>query len=204
MVDSLELDKKSTALVIIDLQKGIASRESKPHSVSTVIGNSANLAESFRKERMPVFLVHVMTSGQDKLNPIADEQWAAPPKMPANWSDFVDELAPKENDIVITKKQWGAFYGTELDLQLRRRGISTIVLCGIATNYGVESTARFAYEYGYQQVFAEDGMSSMSEEMHNLAVKYVLRRMGRVRTTAEILLAIEGEGTKLAGISQFG
>ena len=108
----------------------------------------------------------------------------------ADWADFVDEMKPVEGDIVIAKKQWGAFYGTELDLQLRRRGIRTIVLCGIATNYGVESTARFAYEYGFHQVFAEDAMSSMSTEAHSLAIKHVFRRIGKVRKTAEILQAL--------------
>ena len=187
---ALQLDGKSVALVVIDLQKGIASRETKPHSASSVVANSARLAEAFRKEGMPVFLVHVSASGADRLNPPTDERWSAPAQMPADWADFVDEMKPVEGDIVIAKKQWGAFYGTELDLQLRRRGIKTIVLCGIATNYGVESTARFAYEYGYSQVFAEDAMSSMSEEAHNLAIKHVFRRMGNVRKTEQILQAL--------------
>jgi nicotinamidase-related amidase len=93
---------------------------------------------------------------------------------------------------VIAKRQWGAFYGTDLDLQLRRRKIDTIVLCGIATDFGVESTARFAYEYGYQQIFAEDAMASRSDEQHNAAVNFIFKRMGRVRKTGEILVAING------------
>ena len=191
MEEQLEqLDRRSIALVVIDLQKGIASRETKPYGPSIVVANSARLAEAFRKGGMPVFLVHVSASGADRLSPTADEQWGAPTQMPANWADFVDEMTPRKGDIVIAKKQWGAFYGTELDLQLRRRGIKTIVLCGIATNYGVESTARFAYEYGYCQIFAEDAMSSMSEEAHNLAIKHVFRRIGRVRKTTEILQAL--------------
>ncbi len=88
------------------------------------------------------------------------------------------------------KRQWGTFFGTDLDLQLRRRKLETLVLCGIATNYGVESTARFAYEYGYQQIFAEDAMTSMSVEMHNASVNYALRMMGRVRSTGQILRAL--------------
>ena len=109
--------------------------------------------------------------------------------MPDDWSEFADQMKPAESDIVITKRQWGAFYGTELDLQLRR-GIRTIVLCGIATNYGVESTARFAYEYGYGQIFAEDAMASMTAEAHEASVNFVLRRIGRVRKTDEILQAL--------------
>jgi len=183
------IDKKSTALVIIDLQKGIASsgRLTVPHSSKTVIENSVRLANEFRKNKMPVFLVHVVSSEVERLNPIVDDKRVMATQLPKDWADFVPELDPKESDIVIAKKQWGAFYGTELDLQLRRRKIETIILCGIATNYGVESTARFAYEYGYNQIFVEDAMSSTSEEMHNASINFVLKRIGRVRKTEEIL-----------------
>jgi nicotinamidase-related amidase len=190
MTDKLSLDRKTTALVVIDLQKGIASRPTVPHSAQTVIANAAKLAEAFRKGNMPVFLVRVAFSGPERLSPTTDETWTAPANMPKDWSELVGELKQGESDVVITKKQWGAFYGTELDLQLRRRGIRTIVLCGIATNYGVESTARFAYEYGYDQVFPEDAMSSMAPEAHAASVNFVLKRMGRVRTTEEILQAL--------------
>jgi nicotinamidase-related amidase len=191
MAENLDIDRESTALVVIDLQKGIASRGAAPHDSKTVIANSARLAEAFRKNNMPVFLVHVVAVGPERLYPVADEQWPRPATVPADFSDFVDEMAPRGADIVIAKKQWGAFYGTELDLQLRRRGMKTIVLCGIATNYGVESTARFAYEYGYQQIFAEDAMASMTAEMHAASIGFVLKRLGRVRSTDAILAALE-------------
>lgn len=182
-------DKSRTALVCIDLQKGIAAmgRPTAPYSPKAVIENAARLADAFRKNGMPVFLVHVVSSEAERLKPITDDSLTMPAQLPQDWADFVPELGPKDSDIIITKKQWGAFYGTELDLQLRRRKIETIILCGIATNYGVESTARFAYEYGYQQVFAEDAMSSMSEEAHRAAINFVFKRMGRVRKTEEIL-----------------
>jgi nicotinamidase-related amidase len=96
-------------------------------------------------------------------------------------------MGPKPGDLVITKHQWGAFYGTELDLELRRRGLTAMVLCGISTNIGVESTARFAYEYGYHQVFAEDAMSALSAEEHSLTVTKIFPRIGLVRKTGEIL-----------------
>ena len=96
-------------------------------------------------------------------------------------------MGPKPGDFVITKHQWGAFYGTELDLEFRRRGITTMVLCGIATNIGVESTARFAFEYGFNQIFAEDAMSAMSAEEHALTLAKIFPRIGLVRKTAAIL-----------------
>jgi len=88
----------------------------------------------------------------------------------------------------LSTRQWGAFYGTELDLELRRRGMTAIILCGISTNIGVESTARFAYEYGYNQVFAEDAMAALSAEEHALTVTKIFPRIGLVRKTEEILV----------------
>ncbi len=190
---TLEIDKKSTALVVIDLQKGIAyaGRPVEPYSSEVVVRNAAKLADAFRANGMPVFLVHVAASPADRLNVISDDPgWRATAPRPADASDFVPEVGPREGDLTITKKQWGAFYGTDLELQLRRRGMKTIVLCGVSTNYGVESTARFAYEFGFQQVFAEDAMTSGSLEMHRAAVDFVFKRIGRVRKTDEILEAL--------------
>lgn len=190
-MNTLSIDKSTTALVVIDLQKGIVGREVAPHSAAEVVKNAAALADACRKNGMPVFLVRVTPSpdGKDALRPLTDTtmQWQAPP---GDWAELVPEMGPKPGDFVITKHQWGAFYGTELDLQLRRRRIRTIILCGIATNIGVESTARFAYEYGYQQIFAEDAMASMTAEDHTFTVARTLPRIGLVRNTNEILAAI--------------
>ena len=123
------------------------------------------------------------TSGH---SPSDDAPWPAQTP-PLDWTDIVSELGPKPGDFLITKHQWGAFHGTELDLQLRRRGITTIVLCGIATNIGVESTARFAFEYGYNQIFVEDAMSALSVEEHTFTVFKILPRLGLVRRTKELL-----------------
>jgi nicotinamidase-related amidase len=187
---ALEIVKPKTALVVIDLQKGIAQFPAAPYDSKTVVANAAKLADAFRKNSMTVFLVHVMPSDVDRLKPIADQviQRGPPSK---DWAEFLPEMGPKEGDVIITKKQWGAFYGTELELQLRRRNLDTIVLCGISTCFGVESTARFAYEYGYQQIFAEDAMAAQGAEEHNNSINKIFKRMGRVRTTEEILKALE-------------
>jgi nicotinamidase-related amidase len=187
-METAHIDITKTALVVIDLQKGITGRETAPHTSNLVLKNAIAIAEKMRTKNMQIFLVRVTPSkdGKDSLSPITDmprrNQAPAP-----DWADIVPELGPKENDFVITKHQWGAFYGTELDLELRRRGITTIILCGISTNIGVESTARFAYEYGYNQIFVEDAMTAMSAEEHNLAIQKTFPRIGLVRTTAEIL-----------------
>lgn len=191
MAEGLVVDRARTALVVIDLQKGIASDGSmRPYSSREVVGNAARLVDVFREAGMPVFLVHIELPREIALQPSSDLPPLDPIPTPPGFSDFVPELTPVPSDVVITKRQWGAFQGTELDTQLRRRGVRTIVLCGIATNFGVESTARAAYELGYEQLFAEDAMTASSAEEHQASLK-VLRHMGRVRTTDEIASAVE-------------
>lgn len=192
-MDALNIAKEKTALVAIDLQKGIVGMPTRPHDAQAVVRNAAKLADTLRRNDMPVFLVRVTPSRdlKDGLRPMADQSFGMRGVMPPDWSEIVPEMNPRESDFVVTKRQWGAFYGTELDLQLRRRGLDTIILCGIATDIGVESTARFAYEYGYQQIFAEDAMTAISAEGHQHAVKEIFPRLGRVRTTEEIIAALE-------------
>ena len=182
------IDRSKTALVVIDLQKGIVGRQTAPYASDIVVKNAAALADAFRKIGLPVFLVRVAFSpdGKDVLRPLVDVPWPAQTP-PPDWTDIVPEMGPKPGDFVITKHQWGAFYGTELDLEFRRRGMTTMVLCGMATNIGVESTARFAFEYGFNQIFAEDAMSAMSAEEHALTVAKIFPRIGLVRKTAAIL-----------------
>ena len=176
----LKIHKTTTALVVIDLQKGIGAQPTEPYPAEEVIRNAAQLVKAFRKNGMPVFLVHVVAAPETMLKIECDQSFSRPGPLPPDWSEFVPEIAPVPSDVVITKRQWGAFYGTDLELQLRRRGMDTIVLCGISTDMGVESTARFAYEYGFQQVFAEDAMSSRSAVLGSSAVSTRKRRAGPV------------------------
>ena len=189
-MDGKKFEFGETALVIIDLQKGIAAsgRNTEPNAASDVVANAARLAEKFRENKAHVCLVHVSSiDGRDMLNPIVDKapNWGG--GRPADWDEFVPELKAQKGDIIITKRHWGAFHGTELDLQLRRRGIKNIVLCGISTNIGVESTAREAYQNGYNQIFAEDAMGAMSKEEHDSTVRNIFPRIGLVRKTSDIL-----------------
>ena len=184
---TMKIDPPTTALVVIDLQRGIVARDCTPHSSAVVVARAAKLAARFRDLGALVVLVHVGFSADDadRLKPNAEE--AAPPRsaIPPDFAELVIEAGP--NDVVITKRQWGAFYGTELDLQLRRRGIRTLVYAGIATNFGVESTARDAYERGYEQLFVEDAMSGLSPGAHEFAIKTIFPRIGRI-VRAESLL----------------
>jgi nicotinamidase-related amidase len=186
-----KLDPRTTALVLVDLQKGIHSYARGPHTAAQVVASGTALARRFRELGAPVVLVRVGWSADfgDALRQPVDQQTPAA-ALPADWMDLPEELNVAPTDILVTKRQWGAFYGTELDLQLRRRGIETIVMGGITTNNGVESTARTAWELGYAQVFAEDAMSAASNEFHRFSVDNILPRLGRVRSTKEILAAL--------------
>ncbi len=187
-----KISKEHTAVVVIDLQKGIVAMPTEPYPAKQVIENSVKIIEAARQNKMPVFLVHVTPSpdGKDALHPVVESSFHFGDR-PADWAEYIPELNIQPTDFLITKRQWGAFYGTELELQLRRRGIDTIILCGIATNMGVESTARFAFEYGFNQIFAEDAMAARSEEMHSHPVKYTFPRMGLVMKTDAVLKEIE-------------
>jgi nicotinamidase-related amidase len=189
---TLELDPERTALVLIDLQMGIIRNATAPHAAADVVARGARLAERFRELGAPVVLVHVKFSAdaRDVLRPPAD---AVPPvaDRSGDWSDFAPELKVRATDLIVAKKQWGAFYGTDLDLQLRRRGVRTIVLGGIATNFGVESTARAAWEHGYELVLVEDAMASFTAEMHAFPIASIFPRLGRTRSTDEVLAALK-------------
>ena len=187
------LPAKTTALVLSDMQRGILPFAQGPHSAEQVLEASARLARRFRELGAPVVLVRVGWAPDyaDAPRQPVDRPAPMPPGgLPAQWWEQPAELDVAPSDIQITKRQWGAFYGTELDLQLRRRGITTIVLGGISTHVGVESTARAAWEHGYALVLAEDAMSSNDAALHRSSVEHIFPRLGRVRSTDTILSAL--------------
>ena len=187
----LELNAKTTALVVIDLQEGILPFAGGPYSANDVVARAAQLAEKFRAHGSPVVMVRVGWSDDyaEALKQPVDAH--APAKaLPENWWTYPATLGKQESDIEVTKRQWGAFYGTDLELQLRRRGIETIVLCGISTNIGVESTARNAWELGFNLIVAENACSAASAEQHQGSMTHIFPRIGRVRSTEEILTAL--------------
>jgi nicotinamidase-related amidase len=185
------LNAKTTALVVIDLQRGIVARELAPHSAADVMARAAKLASAVRASGGTVVYVHVLM-GEVLSLPVDKPRPRPAEPPPASASELAPEAGFQAGDLLIAKRQWGAFYGTGLDQLLRRRGIKTIIMAGVATNMGVESTARAAADHGYQLVFAEDAMSSMSTEMHQFPVQNILPMMGRVRSSEEIATALQG------------
>jgi nicotinamidase-related amidase len=188
---SLALEPGSTALVLIDLQQGILPYARAPYDAAAVLDRAARLAAAFRSAKAPVVRVKVGWSadGGDLLRTPVDAPNPGPP-LPADWLADPADLPTLPGDLAVLKRQWGAFTGTDLDLQLRRRGVRTLVLGGIATSIGVESTARFAWELGYAIVFAEDACSGPDAAMHRHSFGTIFPRLGRVRTTAQVLEAL--------------
>src|SRR5580704_1751811 len=186
----IELDPKISALVLIDLQKGILSNALTPVTSQELVARGQALAERFRAAKATVVLVNVAFSpdGGDMLRQPVDQ----PPQIPAGgfpagWNEFPPGLM-QPGDLQITKRQWGAFHGTELDLQLRRRGIRGIVLGGVTTNIGVESTARSAAEHGYELLIVKDAITSTVTEAHEMSMKHIMPRLGRIVQSSDIML----------------
>ncbi|WP_152393824.1 hydrolase [Paenibacillus guangzhouensis] len=183
---------EKTALVVIDLQRGIAGsgRQTAPYTGAEVVQKASQLIEAFTEKGGFVVLVRVSSvDGKDMLHPSTD-MTHAPVQLPLGWDEFVPEIADTPHAHIVTKRQWGAFYGTDLDLQLRRRGMDTIVLCGISTSIGVDTTAREAYQRGYHQIFVEDAMTASTQEEHDYVCRVIFPRIGRIRTTEEVLSAL--------------
>jgi nicotinamidase-related amidase len=181
------LDER-TALVLIDLQNGIAGAPTVPHTAAEVIGRATELATAFRARNAPVVLVRVSSAADGSDMPGGrTETGRSDHARPEGWDLIVDELAGHPGDITVTKRNWGAFRGTDLDVHLRRRGITQIVLGGIATSIGVESTARAAHEHGYHVTLATDAMADIDADAHDNSVRRIFPRLGETGSTAEII-----------------
>jgi nicotinamidase-related amidase len=190
-MSSLTIDPTTSALVLIDLQRGIVGMPTVPHSASDVVARAAELARRFRECGALVVLVRVDPGPDGKLmpTPVTDVPRQMPARTP-DWIQLVPELGPQAGDVVVTKHQPNAFYATDLEVHLTRRAIRTIVLGGIATNIGVESTARAAHERGYEQLFVQDAMTARDVDLHTLAVTRFFPTIGRVRSTRDVLDAL--------------
>lgn len=191
---SLEaLDPKRTALVLIDVQEGILTWRLGPLAGPALAESAAALARQCKAAGTSFVRVRIAFAADlaDKLEQPVDQPFTVPPEgLPAHWSTIAPALAAVPAEVDIVKHNWSAFHGTELDLQLRRRGIENVVLGGIATNFGVESTARDAWQLNYRVIVAEDACTSLDADWHAFSVRNVLPRMARVRTSAEIVRAL--------------
>jgi nicotinamidase-related amidase len=186
----LSLDPRKTALVIIDLQKGIVGTPTAPYPAGEVVHRSSHLANHFRKKGAPVVYIRVDMS--DFLNLPVDQPSRSPdaPPPPPSASELASEAGFQPGDLLITKRHWGAFAGTNLEQELRKRGIDTVVLTGISTNIGVESTARQGTGLGFAFVIIEDACAARSAEEHRWSFEKIFPRLGKVRKTDEVIPAL--------------
>jgi nicotinamidase-related amidase len=173
------LDAKA-ALIVIDMQKGIVALPTA-HPIAGVIDNVVALCRAFRARNLPVVLVNVAGRAPGRVE--ATLNFTPPP----DWAELIPELERQPGDETVTKMNVGAFYGTGLERILRRRGVTQVVMAGVATSLGVESTARQAFDHGYNVVLATDAMTDLDPEMHRNAVEKVFPRIGERALTAELV-----------------
>jgi nicotinamidase-related amidase len=173
------------ALVAIDLQKGIVSVPTA-HPVAHVIGRTAQLAQAFRKRGLPVVLVNVAGRA-----PGRTEAAASSAAFSGNATELVPQLEPQREDLLITKQRFGAFIGSALHDELQKRGATQIFLTGVSTRIGVESTARSAFDHGYNVVFVLDAMTDRDAEAHRLSIEKIFPRIGECCRTEDVLKYLE-------------
>ena len=173
-----------TALIVVGLQKGVVAMP-LAHPVGPVIENAVTLAEAFRARGLPVVLVNVSGGAPGR----ADQTMRG--SLPADFAELIPELRAAPGDERITKARWGAFTGTELQARLRALGVTQVVLVGIATSIGVESTARHAHELGFHVTLVADAMTDRIAEAHENSVTRIFPRIGEVATTAEVLALLD-------------
>ena len=178
------LDAK-TALIVIDLQKGIVSRPAV-HPMDSVLKQAAALTQAFRRRGLPVVLVNVAGGA-----PGRTEQPRVRPDLQPGWTDFIPELDRQPQDHVVTKRTPGAFTNTDLEAHLKALGVKQVVIAGIATSNGVEVTARQAYELGFNVTLASDAMTDMRADAHDWSLTRVFPRIGETGTTQQIIDLLE-------------
>jgi nicotinamidase-related amidase len=175
----------TAALIVVDLQKGIVGLPTV-HPVGEVVGRSAQLARAFRERGLPVVLVNVSGRAPGRTD-------AGAPKFsfPPDWTELVPELEQQPGDYIVTKQRIGAFIGTSLDEHLRQRGVTQVFLTGIATSIGVESTARSAYDLGYNVVLVIDAMTDRDADAHRHSAEKIFPRLGETATTKDVLTLLQ-------------
>ncbi len=184
----------STALVMIDLQRDILTEPFEPRDGGEIARAAGLLVAAVRETGGVV--VHVCHDGRPfRSRPLLTDISYAGGTGEVAQVEFSEDTRPEPGEVIVRKRQWGAFYGTDLDQQLRARDVRTVVLCGVTTNFGVESTAREAFQRGYQLVFAVDAMGSVDAEHHAFSVEKVLPRIGCVTDVASVVAAVRRGGT---------
>lgn len=183
MLTTLDPD---TALIVVDLQKGILGSPFS-RSVGPVVERTRELLDAFRARSLPVVLVNVSGGAPGR----TEQPRRHPDPLPDGFTDLLPELGQRPNDIVMTKRTWGAFASTDLEARLKNLGVTQVVVTGVATATGVEATARQAYEQGFNVTLAIDAMADTRADAHAYSIDTVFPRLGETGTTCEIIQLLE-------------
>lgn len=171
----------NTALLVVDLQNGLVGLPTA-HPFDGVVQNAVALAEAFRARKLPVVLINV-----DGRAPGRTERAGARGALPPGWTEFLPELNRQPADHVVTKRTWGAFTGTDLENYLRKSNVTQVVVVGVATSAGVESTARQAHELGFNVALAVDAMTDLDADAHHNSVAQIFPKLGETGTTQQLM-----------------
>ncbi len=181
---------QNTALIVVDLQRGIAALPAV-HPVAGVAANAGRLAAAFRGHGLPVVLVSLAGSPGGRTERSRTGTAATPSQPPADWAELLPQLDAQPRDHLISKKTRSAFIHTGLDEHLRDAGVTQVVIAGVATSIGVESTARSAHDLGYHVTVAVDAMTDLSAEAHQHSVSRIFPGLGESGTTDEVLTLLD-------------
>jgi nicotinamidase-related amidase len=173
------------ALIVINLQKGLVSLPTV-HPIGDVVRHACTLADAFRRRHLPVVLVNA-----DGSAPGRTERARRTADFPPGWTDLLPELNRQPQDHLVTKRAWGAFTNTGLEAHLKGHGVTQVVISGVSTSAGVESTARHASELGFNVVLAVDAMTDMDTDVHYNSVMRIFPKLGETGATAEIIDLLE-------------
>lgn len=181
-----QLDPR-TALIVVDLQNAIRGYATAT-AVDEIVAVTARLVEAFRAHELPIVWVTVAGGAPGR----TEQARAAGGRLAVdNGMDVIAALGRQPHDLGVVKRTWGAFTGTDLDEQLRANGVTQVVVAGIATGAGVESTARHAHENGYNVTLAVDAMTDRDAESHDYVTSTVFPRIGETGTADEIIALLD-------------
>jgi len=170
-----------TALVVVDLQAGIVALP-LAHPFADILDRSTALLTAFRKRGLPVVLVNVAGTPSGRTDAGAHTR-----DFPDGWTELIPELDQRPSDLLVTKHARSAFAGTGLADRLRDLGVTQVVVTGIATSSGVESTARDAHEQGFHVTLPVDAMTDSDLERHDHSVARIFPRIAETGTTQDVL-----------------
>jgi nicotinamidase-related amidase len=192
MSETLGPDYSSSALIVWDMQYGIAPRA---FNFEAIVGKIKGMIEAFHASGKPVvysqhtglpyeYLSKSMVAFMRKRG-LDPRKGAFLREGTHDW-EIVKELSPAKADLVLRKYTASFFIGTMLEQILRNRGVDTLVLAGVSTEGGIEGTARHASYLGFFPVIAEDAVGSFDLEAHGAALK-LMTKMFDVRTAESII-----------------